>query len=67
MLRQHQMIPSMSRPANPYDDASSESFVKTLKREQISANSYRYLEDLRRHIEGFIEQYYNRARLRSAL
>ena len=37
ILHQHQMIPSMSRPANPYDNASCESFVKTLKREEIYA------------------------------
>jgi len=35
VLLQHQMIPSMGRPANPYDNASSESFIKTLKREEI--------------------------------
>jgi len=40
VLRQHQMIPSMSRPANPYDNASCESFMKTLKREEIYANDY---------------------------
>jgi len=34
------MIPSMSRPANPYDNASCESFINTLKREEIYANSY---------------------------
>ena len=34
VLHQHQMIPSMSRPANPYDNASCESFIKTLKREK---------------------------------
>jgi transposase InsO family protein len=38
ILQQHQMIPSMSRPANPYDNASCESFMKTLKREEIYAN-----------------------------
>jgi transposase InsO family protein len=32
------MVPSMSRPANPYDNASCESFMKTLKREEIYAN-----------------------------
>jgi putative transposase len=37
LLQQHQMIPSMSRPANPYDNASCESFLKTLKREEIYA------------------------------
>ena len=43
ILRKHQMIPSMSRPANPYDNASCESFMKTLKREEIHANDYRDL------------------------
>lgn len=67
VLRQHQMIPSMSRPANPYDNASCESFMKTLKREEIYANDYRDLEHLRTNIEAFIDQYYNRCRLHSAL
>ena len=61
------MIPSMSRPANPYDNASCESFLKTLKREEIYANDYRDLEHLFANIEVFIEQYYNRCRLHSAL
>ena len=61
------MIPSMSRPANPYDNASCESFIKTLKREEIYANQYDDLEHLRANIEEFIEQYYNRQRLHSAL
>jgi putative transposase len=61
------MIPSMSRPANPYDNASCESFMKTLKREEIYANEYRTLEHLASHIDVFIEQYYNRSRLHSAL
>jgi hypothetical protein len=67
VLRQHQMIPSMSRPANPYDNAGCESFMKTLKREEIYANDYRDLDHLRTNIEAFIEQYYNRCRLHSAL
>ena len=67
LLQQHQMIPSMSRPANPYDNASCESFLKTLKREEIYANDYRDLDHLRANIEVFIEQYYNRCRLHSAL
>ena len=61
------MIPSMSRPANPYDNASCESFMKTLKREEIYANDYRDLDHLRANIEAFIDQYYNRCRLHSAL
>ena len=51
------MIPSMSRPAHPYDNASCESFLKTLKREEIYANTYRDLDHLRANIAAFIEQY----------
>ena len=66
-LYQAQMLPSMSRPANPYDNARCESFIWTLKREEIYANEYQDLEDLRSHLHEFIEQYYNRKRLHSAL
>jgi putative transposase len=67
VIARHEMIPSMSRPANPYDNASCESFMKTLKREEIYANQYRDLDHLRAHIEEFIERYYNQQRLHSAL
>ena len=67
VLQAHQIVPSMSRPANPYDNASCESFMRTLKREEISANTYVDLEHLRSNIGAFIEQYYNRCRLHSAL
>jgi putative transposase len=67
LLRKHGMIPSMSRPANPYDNASCESFIKTLKREEIYANEYRDLEHLRGNVTAFIDDYYNRVRLHSAL
>jgi transposase InsO family protein len=67
LLRTHHIIPSMSRPANPYDNASCESFMKTLKREEVYANTYRDLDHLRANIAAFIEQYYNRGRLHSAL
>lgn len=67
ILDKHQIIPSMSRPANPYDNASCESFFKTLKREEIYANQYRDLDHLRANIEEFIERYYNPRRLHSAL
>ena len=67
MLEKRGMIPSMSRPANPYDNASCESFIKTLKREEIYANEYDDLEHLLANLEQFIEQYYNRQRLHSAL
>jgi hypothetical protein len=67
LLESHGIVPSMSRPGNPYDNAFCESFMRTLKREQIHANVYRDLDDLRSHIQQFIEQYYNRCRLHSAL
>ena len=67
ILRKHHILPSMSRPANPYDNASCESFIKTLKREEIYANIYQDIDDLRQHIEQFIDEYYNRQRLHSAL
>ena len=67
VLLAHGMIPSMSRPANPYDNAKCESFLKTLKQEQIYARCYRDMGDLRAHIGEFIDNYYNRLRLHSAL
>jgi len=67
ILKRHAMVSSMSRPANPYDNARCESFFKTLKREEIYANQYANLNQLREHIEEFIERYYNAKRLHSAL
>ena len=67
ILRNHYILPSMSRPANPYDNASCESFMKTLKHEEIYANDYRDHDHLRANIEDFIERYYNSRRLHSAL
>jgi transposase InsO family protein len=66
-LDKYGMVASMSRPANPYDNASCESFMKTLKQEEIYTNRYNDLEQLRTNIEEFIEEYYNRQRLHSAL
>ena len=66
-LREHQILPSMSRPANPYDNATCESFIKTLKREVIYASEYRDFEDLLQSIEEFVDRYYNQCRLHSAL
>jgi transposase InsO family protein len=67
VLRNHRMVASVSRPGYPYDNASCESFMKTLKREEICAHDYRDLEHLLESVEGFIENYYNRCRLHSAL
>ena len=57
----------MSRPANPYDNAACESFMKTLKQEEIYCQQYRDFEELSAHLGEFIDHYYNRVRLHSAL
>ena len=49
----------MSRPSNSYDNATCESFLKTLKREEIHASTYGDFEDLQERMEEFIEGYYN--------
>jgi putative transposase len=67
ILQANRMIASMSRPANPYDNAACESFLKTLKQEEIYCNQYRDFEQLSAHLEEFLESYYNRLRLHSAL
>jgi len=67
VLLDHHIAPSMSRPGNPYDNAKCESFMKTLKQEEIHTREYRDRADLEAHIGHFLEQYYNRQRLHSAL
>jgi putative transposase len=66
-LAAHAIQPSMSRPANPYDNAKAESFMKTLKTEEVDAKSYRTIEEARTDIGLFLETVYNRQRLHSAL
>ena len=58
---------SMSRPGNPYDNAKAESFMKTLKAEEVNGKAYANLEDARGNIGAFIEHVYNADRLHSAL
>ena len=67
LLEEHGIEPSMSRAGRPYDNARCESFLKTLKREEIYTRQYRDRGDLELHIAEFLEQYYNRRRLHSAL
>lgn len=66
-LQKHSMTPSMSRPANPYDNAACESFMKTLKQEEIYCQRYENFDELNERLEEFIDRYYNRQRLHSAL
>ena len=58
---------SMSRPGRPWENGKCESFLKTLKHEELEARMYGTLEELAEHVQEFIEQIYNRVRLHSAL
>jgi putative transposase len=60
-------ILSMSRPGSPWENGRCESFIKTLKHEELEARPYRTIEDLRDRITEFIDQIYNVKRLHSAL
>jgi putative transposase len=66
-LHSHGFVISMSRTGNPYDNAKAESFMKTLKSEEIYLRQYRDQEDARASIQKFIEEVYNQKRLHSAL
>jgi transposase InsO family protein len=58
---------SMSRKGNPYDNAMAESFMKTLKAEEVYINEYHTITDASINIEHFIEIVYNTRRLHSSL
>jgi putative transposase len=67
LLQDNQIDISMSRKGNPYDNAACESFMKTLKYEEVYRQEYRDLGEARRLIERFLDQVYNQKRLHSAL
>jgi putative transposase len=67
MLKQYQATISMSRKGNPYDNAACESFMKTLKYEEVYRNEYRDFDEAHASIAEFLERVYNRKRLHSAL
>jgi putative transposase len=58
---------SMSRPARPWENGKCESFIRTLKREEVDGRIYRSFAELRRNLRNFIEEIYNKVRLHSAL
>ena len=66
-LQAHGFGISMSRTGNPYDNAKAESFMKTLKAEEVYLQQYRDQDDARTCIQRFIEEVYNRKRLHSSL
>jgi len=67
LLAENDIQPSMSRVANPYDNAKAESFMKTLKQEEVDGRAYRDAQAARAAIAGFVENVYNGQRLHSAL
>jgi putative transposase len=67
LLETNQIRISMSRRGNPWDNAACESFMKTLKYEEVYRNEYRDLAEARASIGEFLEKIYNQKRLHSAL
>jgi transposase InsO family protein len=67
LLQAHGIVISMSRKGNPYDNAIAESFMKTLKYEEVYRDDYQDLLEARTSIQRFLEQVYNEKRLHSAL
>jgi len=67
LLESHGFRISMSRTGNPYDNAKAESFMKTLKCEEVYLHRYRDRDEVRTCLAHFIDQVYNGQRLHSAL
>jgi transposase InsO family protein len=67
LLKDHRITISMSRKGNPWDNAACESFMKTLKYEEVYRTEYRNMADARARIGHFLEDVYNAKRLHSAL
>lgn len=67
LLKSRGFTISMSRKGNPYDNAKAESFIKTLKTEEVYLSEYRDIVNAAACIGAFIEKVYNEKRLHSAL
>ena len=66
-LKEHNIQISMSRRGNPYDNAFAESFIKTLKYEEVYLSDYRTFDEAFDNIKNFIESVYNEKRLHSKI
>ncbi len=67
LLKEQKALISMSRKGNPYDNAGCESFLKTLKYEEVYRSEYRNFADAHSSLGEFLELVYNQQRLHSAL
>lgn len=67
LLQKHEMIPSMSRKGDCWDNAVAESFLHTLKVELVNRYRFKTREEAKREIFEYIEMYYNRKRTHSTL
>ena len=67
LLKEHGIQISMSRRGNPYDNAACESFLKTLKCEEVYRQDYRNMADVLASIEHFLRKLYKERRFHSAL
>jgi putative transposase len=66
-LKEHDIQISMSRRGNPYDNAFCESFIKTLKYEEVYLSDYRTFDEAFDNLENFIDSVYNEKRLHSKI
>lgn len=66
-LQEVDMLPSMGEKGNCYENAHAESFIKTIKYEEVDMNEYETIEDVYKNIQQFIEEVYNKKRLHSSI
>ena len=67
ILKDKKFVISMSNKGNPYDNAQAESFMKTIKAEEVYMWDYKTIDDVLKSVPFFIEEVYNKKRLHSSI